>query len=86
VGKKRLQVLCRICGKVCNHLSGLCKAHRDPRGDNVWLTDADRAYLEWKRQKDGAQLTEGHPRRASNQAAIDAELPTIDDVRGILKD
>lgn len=49
------QVLCRMCGAVCNHMSGLCAKHRPDivctRGGDG-LTDADRAYLEWKRGRD----------------------------------
>lgn len=48
------QVLCRVCGAISNHITGLCDDHRTPdiicrRGR---LSQADYAYLEWKRQKD----------------------------------
>lgn len=49
------QILCRMCGEVCNHMSGLCAKHRKPdlicRRGSGWLTDADRAYLEWKNSR-----------------------------------
>jgi RNA polymerase subunit RPABC4/transcription elongation factor Spt4 len=35
------QILCRMCGAVCNHMTGLCPEHR-----RDGLTAADRAYLE----------------------------------------
>lgn len=49
------QILCRMCGEVCNHMTGLCAKHRQPsiictRGCDG-LTDADRAYLEWKQSR-----------------------------------
>jgi len=46
------QILCRICGEISNHITGLCATHRAP--DNlsarVYLTDADRAYLRWRNE------------------------------------
>ena len=50
------QVLCLVCGAVCNHQTLLCVRQRQPdiictRGGDG-LIDADRAYLEWKRQRD----------------------------------
>jgi hypothetical protein len=42
------QILCRMCGAVCNHMTGLCPEHR-----RDGLTAADRAYLEWKRHTQG---------------------------------
>lgn len=47
------QILCRMCGAVCNHVTGLCAAHRPGEGSSavVGLTEADRSYLEWKRHK-----------------------------------
>lgn len=51
------QILCRVCGGVSNHVTGLCARHRpDPlcgRGGDG-RTDADRAYLEWKKQRDAS--------------------------------
>lgn len=48
------QTLCRLCGSVSNHVSGLCKTHRDKTG---WTTDritrADQAYLDWLRAREG---------------------------------
>jgi hypothetical protein len=49
------QILCRECGEVCNHATLLCAKHRRPdiictRGGDG-LTDADRAYLEWKNSR-----------------------------------
>lgn len=52
------QILCRMCGEICNHFSGLCRAHR--REDDAFhvtargLSKADRAYLDWKRKRDEA--------------------------------
>lgn len=45
-------ILCRICGTISNHVTGLCAAHRDQYGGNVRPTRADQAYLEWKRLQD----------------------------------
>jgi hypothetical protein len=43
------QILCRMCGAVSNHHTGLCALHRDPEYCAlVGLTEADRAYLAWK--------------------------------------
>jgi hypothetical protein len=51
-------ILCRMCGEVSNHVSGLCSAHRREADDfsvtAIGLSKADRAYLEWKRQRDAS--------------------------------
>ena len=52
-------VLCRMCGDVCNHFTGLCDFHREtgaietgaPFVSRATLTDADRAYLAWQRER-----------------------------------
>ena len=59
------QILCRVCGEVCNHMTGLCASHRQPdiicsRGGDG-RTGADRAYLEWKKQRDAALDPESVP-------------------------
>jgi hypothetical protein len=66
-------ILCVECGAVCNHVSLRCVAHRQPQPDLICrrggdgLTDADRAYLEWKRQKDAAAQPTHHLRADLSQ-------------------
>jgi hypothetical protein len=45
--------LCRMCGAISNHVSGLCGEHRR----DAWWSDApgDRLYREWLRTRDQAK-------------------------------
>lgn len=45
-------IMCRMCGTISNHVTGLCYQHRRAEDGYVGLTCADQAYLAWKRQRD----------------------------------
>jgi len=53
-----MNILCRMCGVVCNHMTGLCNKCRPAllhMGANYGMSKADVAYLEWKAQSDSAK-------------------------------
>jgi hypothetical protein len=47
-------ILCRECCAVSNHVSGLCRVHRNA-AEFRNETKADRLYLAWKRERDGEE-------------------------------
>jgi hypothetical protein len=46
-------IVCMMCGKVCNHFSGLCADHRKQIDgpEEVTMTKADMDYINWKAQR-----------------------------------
>lgn len=46
-------IVCMMCGKVCNHISSLCEAHRKQilGPDEVQMTKSDMDYINWKAQR-----------------------------------
>ena len=50
------QIMCRNCGEISNHMTGLCRECRGVAAIAAGtLTKADRLYAEWKDQQRGKQ-------------------------------